>query len=176
MGRLFVNLCPAPLSHLIFPAGDISSISGSDSESSDASSESEPQPPASSSPGTPRLPRSHKVLLRNASGQLISAYRCVLSTGKASHGPAGWEGGHREKGAHQGVAFTCLKGPGGPLWEGWVLLARSEPQAMRRSQECDWGDACASRGVCSVLGDSEVIPSGASSSVCLRVAARSQRS
>ncbi|XP_047935607.2 tRNA endonuclease ANKZF1 isoform X1 [Anser cygnoides] len=63
-------------------AGDISSISGSDSESSDASSESELQPPASSSPGTPQLPRSHKVLLRNASGQLISAYRCVLSTGK----------------------------------------------------------------------------------------------
>ncbi|XP_032046141.1 ankyrin repeat and zinc finger domain-containing protein 1 [Aythya fuligula] len=63
-------------------AGDISSISGSDSESSDASSESEPQPPASSSPGPPRLPRSHKVLLRNASGQLLSAYRCVLSTGK----------------------------------------------------------------------------------------------
>ncbi|XP_035411966.1 ankyrin repeat and zinc finger domain-containing protein 1 isoform X2 [Cygnus atratus] len=62
--------------------GDISSISGSDSESSDASSESELQPPASSSPGTPQLPRSHKVLLRNASGQLISAYRCVLSTGK----------------------------------------------------------------------------------------------
>uniref|UniRef100_A0A8B9IH15 Ankyrin repeat and zinc finger peptidyl tRNA hydrolase 1 n=1 Tax=Anser cygnoides TaxID=8845 RepID=A0A8B9IH15_ANSCY len=63
-------------------AGDISSISGSDSESSDASSESELQPPASSSPRTPQLPRSHKVLLRNASGQLISAYRCVLSTGK----------------------------------------------------------------------------------------------
>ncbi|NXI71450.1 ANKZ1 protein, partial [Anseranas semipalmata] len=69
-------------------AGDVSSISGSDSESSDASSESELQPPASNSPGTPQLPRSHKVLLRNARGQLISAYRCVLSTGKASHSPA----------------------------------------------------------------------------------------
>lgn len=157
MGRLFVDLCPAPLSYLIFPAGDISSISGSDSESSDASSESEPQPPASSSPGPPQLPRSHKVLLRNASGQLLSAYRCVLSTGKASHGPVGWERGRREEGEHWGVAFTCPKIPGGPLWEGWVLLTRSEPQAMRRSQECDRGDACASRGVCSVLGDSKGI-------------------
>ncbi|XP_015724460.2 ankyrin repeat and zinc finger domain-containing protein 1 isoform X1 [Coturnix japonica] len=63
-------------------AGDISSISGSDSESSDASSESESPPPASNSPATPQHPRSHKVLLRNARGQLISAYRCILSTGK----------------------------------------------------------------------------------------------
>ncbi|NWI32570.1 ANKZ1 protein, partial [Sula dactylatra] len=64
-------------------AGDVSSISGSDSESSDASSESELLPPASDSPGTPQTPRSHKVLLRNGKGQLISAYRCVLGTGKA---------------------------------------------------------------------------------------------
>ncbi|XP_065606525.1 tRNA endonuclease ANKZF1 [Cyrtonyx montezumae] len=63
-------------------AGDISSISGSDSESSDASSGSELPPPASNSPATPQRPRSHKVLLRNARGQLISAYRCILSTGK----------------------------------------------------------------------------------------------
>ncbi|KAM9286994.1 tRNA endonuclease ANKZF1 [Morus bassanus] len=63
-------------------AGDISSISGSDSESSDASSELELLSPASDSPGTPQTPRSHKVLLRNGKGQLISAYRCVLGTGK----------------------------------------------------------------------------------------------
>ncbi|KAM6070409.1 tRNA endonuclease ANKZF1 isoform 2-T2 [Chlamydotis macqueenii] len=62
--------------------GDVSSISGSDSESSDASSESELLPSASDSPRTPQAPRSHKVLLRNAKGQLISAYRCVLGTGK----------------------------------------------------------------------------------------------
>ncbi|XP_026707884.1 ankyrin repeat and zinc finger domain-containing protein 1 isoform X2 [Athene cunicularia] len=63
-------------------AGDVSSISGSDSESSDAISESELLPSASDSTGTPLVPRSHKVLLRNAKGQLISAYRCVLGTGK----------------------------------------------------------------------------------------------
>ncbi|XP_051478727.1 ankyrin repeat and zinc finger domain-containing protein 1 isoform X2 [Apus apus] len=65
--------------------GDVSSISGSDSESSDAGSESELLPSASDSPGnpqTPRIPRSHKVLFRNATGQLICAYRCVLSTRK----------------------------------------------------------------------------------------------
>ncbi|NXS92271.1 ANKZ1 protein, partial [Jacana jacana] len=65
--------------------GDVSSISGSDSESSDTSSESESLPSASNSPGTPPAPRSHKVLLRNAKGQLISAYRCALGIGKASH-------------------------------------------------------------------------------------------
>ncbi|NXK96379.1 ANKZ1 protein, partial [Formicarius rufipectus] len=58
--------------------GDVSSISGSDSESSDASSESELLPSASDRPRMPQIPRSHKVLLRNAKGQLISAYRCVL--------------------------------------------------------------------------------------------------
>ncbi|NWW74374.1 ANKZ1 protein, partial [Climacteris rufus] len=63
--------------------GDVSSISGSDSESSDVSSESELLPSASDSARTPQIPRSHKVLLRNAKGQLISAYRCVLVTGKA---------------------------------------------------------------------------------------------
>ncbi|NXW40616.1 ANKZ1 protein, partial [Nyctiprogne leucopyga] len=67
-------------------AGDVSSISGSDSESSDASSESELLPSASDGPGTPQTPRSHKVLLRNAKGQLISAYRCVLGIGKATRG------------------------------------------------------------------------------------------
>ncbi|XP_027534608.1 ankyrin repeat and zinc finger domain-containing protein 1 isoform X2 [Neopelma chrysocephalum] len=62
--------------------GDVSSISGSDSESSDTSSESELLPSASDSPGTLQTSRSHKVLVRNAKGQLISAYRCVLVTGK----------------------------------------------------------------------------------------------
>ncbi|KAM9548417.1 tRNA endonuclease ANKZF1 isoform 2-T2 [Guaruba guarouba] len=63
-------------------AGSVSSISGSDSESSDSSSESELLPSASNSPGTLQMPRSHKVLFRNAKGELISAYRCVLGTGK----------------------------------------------------------------------------------------------
>ncbi|XP_053926656.1 ankyrin repeat and zinc finger domain-containing protein 1 isoform X2 [Cuculus canorus] len=63
-------------------AGDVSSISGSDSESSDASSESELLPSASDSAGNPQTRCSHKVLLRNAKGQLISAYRCVLGIGK----------------------------------------------------------------------------------------------
>ncbi|KFW80141.1 Ankyrin repeat and zinc finger domain-containing protein 1, partial [Manacus vitellinus] len=77
--------------------GDVSSISGSDSESSDTSSESELLPSATNSPGTPQTSRSHKVLVRNAKGQLISAYRCVLVTGKASHSPAFWERDLREE-------------------------------------------------------------------------------
>lgn len=74
----------------LFLAGDVSSISGSDSDSSDVSSESELPPSVSDTGRTPQIPRSHKVLLRNAKGQLISAYRCVLLTGKASHSPAVW--------------------------------------------------------------------------------------
>ncbi|NWQ99136.1 ANKZ1 protein, partial [Paradoxornis webbianus] len=66
--------------------GDVSSISGSDSESSDVSSESELLPSVSDTPQSPQIPRSHKVLLRNAKGQLISVYRCVLITGKATRG------------------------------------------------------------------------------------------
>ncbi|XP_064290888.1 tRNA endonuclease ANKZF1 isoform X2 [Passer domesticus] len=62
--------------------GDVSSISGSDSDSSDASSESELLPSVSDTRRAAQIPRSHKVLLRNAKGQLISAYRCVLLTGK----------------------------------------------------------------------------------------------
>ncbi|XP_030908955.2 tRNA endonuclease ANKZF1 isoform X4 [Melopsittacus undulatus] len=65
-------------------AGSVSSISGSDSENSDSSSESELLPSASNSSGTLQIPRSHKVLFRNAKGQLISAYRCVLGTAKGS--------------------------------------------------------------------------------------------
>uniref|UniRef100_A0A8B9IV90 Ankyrin repeat and zinc finger peptidyl tRNA hydrolase 1 n=1 Tax=Amazona collaria TaxID=241587 RepID=A0A8B9IV90_9PSIT len=63
-------------------AGSVSSISGSDSESSDSSSESELLPSSSNSPGTLQIPHSHKVLFRNAKGELISTYRCVLGTGK----------------------------------------------------------------------------------------------
>lgn len=84
--RLFINLCFVSL-HL-FLVGDVSSISGSDSDSSDVSSESELLPSGSDTPQTSQIPRSHKVLLRNAKGQLISMYRCVLITGKASHSPA----------------------------------------------------------------------------------------
>ncbi|XP_054237482.1 ankyrin repeat and zinc finger domain-containing protein 1 [Indicator indicator] len=62
--------------------GDVSSISGSGSESSDGGSESELLPSASFSPKCLSVPRSHKVLLRNAKGQLISAYRCVVGTKK----------------------------------------------------------------------------------------------
>ncbi|XP_057883504.1 serine/threonine-protein kinase 16 isoform X2 [Melospiza georgiana] len=62
--------------------GDVSSISGSDSDSSDVSSESELLPSVSDTGQSPQIPRSHKVLLRNAKGQLISTYRCVLLTGK----------------------------------------------------------------------------------------------
>ncbi|KAF4796902.1 ankyrin repeat and zinc finger domain containing 1 [Turdus rufiventris] len=78
--------------------GDVSSISGSDSDSSDVSSESELLPSGSDTPQTSQIPRSHKVLLRNAKGQLISMYRCVLITGKASHSPA-FGSGTPEKGA-----------------------------------------------------------------------------
>ncbi|KAM4897965.1 tRNA endonuclease ANKZF1 isoform 2-T2 [Sylvia borin] len=80
--------------------GDVSSISGSDSDSSGVSSESELLPSVSDTPRSPQIPRSHKVLFRNAKGQLISAYRCVLVTGKASHSPAFWERDSRK-------AFRC---------------------------------------------------------------------
>ncbi|NWH89777.1 ANKZ1 protein, partial [Aegithalos caudatus] len=88
--------------------GDVSSISGSDSDSSDVSSESEVVPSVSD---TPQTPRSHKVLLRNAKGQLISAYRCVLLTGKASHSPAFWERDSRKASLQSLSASTC-----------WVVL------------------------------------------------------
>lgn len=67
------------------------------------SSESELLPSVSDTPQTPQIPRSHKVLLRNAKGQLISVYRCVLVTGKASHSPAFWERDSRKGGWHWGV-------------------------------------------------------------------------
>ncbi|KFV63392.1 Ankyrin repeat and zinc finger domain-containing protein 1 [Dryobates pubescens] len=68
--------------------GDVSSISGSDSESSDTGSESESLPSASFSPKRLSVPRSHKVLLRNAKGQLISAYRWVSVSQGVSEEPA----------------------------------------------------------------------------------------
>ncbi|KAJ7405648.1 Ankyrin repeat and zinc finger domain-containing protein 1 [Pitangus sulphuratus] len=89
--------------------GDVSSISGSDSESSDTSSESELLPSASDSPGTLQTSRSHKVLLRNAKGQLISAYRCVLVTGKASHSPALWERDPREARAKEVIPWVLAR-------------------------------------------------------------------
>ncbi|KAM7049726.1 tRNA endonuclease ANKZF1 isoform 1-T1 [Acridotheres tristis] len=85
------NLKQRLLGHQTLPAevfeekirtGDLSSISGSDSDSSDVSSESELLPSVSDTPRTPQIPRSHKVLLRNAKGQFIVMYRCVLATGK----------------------------------------------------------------------------------------------
>ncbi|XP_064020762.1 tRNA endonuclease ANKZF1 isoform X2 [Pogoniulus pusillus] len=73
---------PAELFEAKTRAGDVSSISGSDSESSEADSESESLPSATCSPKSLSVPRSHKVLLCNAKGQLISAYRCVVGTKK----------------------------------------------------------------------------------------------
>nr|XP_042698929.1 ankyrin repeat and zinc finger domain-containing protein 1 isoform X11 [Chrysemys picta bellii] len=69
-------------------AGDVSSISGSDSDYSDSGSESDLLSPRghgdpgsdqqSHRPGT----RSAKVLFHNSQGQLLSAYRCVLGSKK----------------------------------------------------------------------------------------------
>ncbi|XP_024062629.1 ankyrin repeat and zinc finger domain-containing protein 1 isoform X2 [Terrapene carolina triunguis] len=69
-------------------AGDVSSISGSDSDDSDSGSESDLLSPRSHGdpgsgqqshrPGT----RSAKVLFHNSQGQLLSAYRCVLGSKK----------------------------------------------------------------------------------------------
>ncbi|KYO39133.1 ankyrin repeat and zinc finger domain-containing protein 1-like [Alligator mississippiensis] len=66
-------------------AGDVSSISGSGSgSSSDSSSDSDVSPPRGGRPEPPQGRRSHKVLFRNAQGQLLAAYRCVLSAAQAS--------------------------------------------------------------------------------------------
>lgn len=127
LGRLLVNICPAPLHQFISLAGEVSSISGSDSESSDVSSESELLPSASDSPETPLAPRSHKVLLRNAKGQLISAYRCVLSTGKVSHSQASWERDCRESGWHWGVDI-CPIVLYLPFREQWSLVPGESPK------------------------------------------------
>ncbi|XP_077129231.1 tRNA endonuclease ANKZF1 [Ranitomeya variabilis] len=64
-------------------AGDVSSISGSDSESSD---ELEPrttsEPGDSSSPNIAQSIRAQRVLFRNGEQQLLSVYRCVLGAAK----------------------------------------------------------------------------------------------
>ncbi|XP_074857683.1 tRNA endonuclease ANKZF1 isoform X2 [Carettochelys insculpta] len=71
-------------------AGDVSSISGSESDDSDSSSESDSLPArgpadrASSQESRPLGARSAKVLFRNSQGQLLSAYRCVLGPKKGS--------------------------------------------------------------------------------------------
>ncbi|KAH0621216.1 hypothetical protein JD844_022294 [Phrynosoma platyrhinos] len=69
-------------------AGDVSSISGSDSSDSDGESDpssyqnSEGKVKRNQSPSTHPL-RSQRVLFRNSKGQLIAIYRCVLNTTKA---------------------------------------------------------------------------------------------
>ncbi|XP_044294275.1 ankyrin repeat and zinc finger domain-containing protein 1 isoform X1 [Varanus komodoensis] len=71
-------------------AGDVSSISGSDSSNSDLDSESESssyqnsEDKGSSHQSPSPHPRSQRVLFRNSQGQLISVYRCVLNTMKGS--------------------------------------------------------------------------------------------
>ncbi|KAL8183012.1 UNVERIFIED_CONTAM: hypothetical protein K2H54_012089 [Gekko kuhli] len=71
-------------------AGDVSSISGSDTSDPDSDGESGP-PSCQDSDGrrggclsTSPYPRSQKVLFRNSEGQLLSVYRCVLSTTKGN--------------------------------------------------------------------------------------------
>ncbi|CAM5146807.1 unnamed protein product [Eretmochelys imbricata] len=65
-------------------AGDVSSISGSDSDNSDSGSETDLLPPRGhADPGSGQQShRSAKVLFRNSQGQLLSAYRCVLGSKK----------------------------------------------------------------------------------------------
>ncbi|MEE6488982.1 hypothetical protein FKM82_015456 [Ascaphus truei] len=68
-------------------AGDVSSISGSDSESSDDGElDTSPGPSADSTTNcVPGLSsRSQRVLFRNSQGQLLSLYRCVLGESKDS--------------------------------------------------------------------------------------------
>ncbi|XP_042317625.1 ankyrin repeat and zinc finger domain-containing protein 1 isoform X2 [Sceloporus undulatus] len=70
-------------------AGDVSSISGSDSSDSDGESDlssyqnSEDKANKNQSHSTHPL-RSQRVLFRNSQGQLIAIYRCVLNTTKGS--------------------------------------------------------------------------------------------
>ncbi|KAM4626322.1 tRNA endonuclease ANKZF1 [Discoglossus pictus] len=66
-------------------AGDVSSISGSDSESSDDGELDTSQEPDADSVSTssPRYSsRSQTVLFRNSQGQLLSVYRCVFAESK----------------------------------------------------------------------------------------------
>ncbi|XP_039350743.1 ankyrin repeat and zinc finger domain-containing protein 1 isoform X1 [Mauremys reevesii] len=94
-------------------AGDVSSISGSDSDDFDSGSESDLLPPQdhtdpgssqqSLCPGT----RSAKVLFRNSQGQLLSAYRCVL-------------GGKKGGGEQQAELVASLQSMGAGTC--WVIL------------------------------------------------------
>ncbi|KAJ6665539.1 hypothetical protein lerEdw1_003381 [Lerista edwardsae] len=75
-------------------AGDVSSISGSDSSDTDSDNESDPpsyqvgEDKGNNHKGSSLLsPRSQRVLFRNSEGQLLSVYRCVLNPTKACHGP-----------------------------------------------------------------------------------------
>ncbi|XP_048342939.1 ankyrin repeat and zinc finger domain-containing protein 1 isoform X3 [Sphaerodactylus townsendi] len=71
-------------------AGDISSISGSDTSDPDSDSESDllsyrdNESRKSTCQSTSLSPRSQRVLFRNSQGQLITVYRCVLNTVKGN--------------------------------------------------------------------------------------------
>ncbi|KAM4697911.1 tRNA endonuclease ANKZF1 [Rhinophrynus dorsalis] len=66
-------------------AGDVSSISGSDSESSDDGDLDGPSKPSADSVPIPGQPsRSQRVLFRNKEGQVLSVYRCALGESKDS--------------------------------------------------------------------------------------------
>ncbi|XP_056391357.1 ankyrin repeat and zinc finger domain-containing protein 1 isoform X2 [Hyla sarda] len=64
-------------------AGDVSSISGSDSESSDElETETTPEPSTDPSPIMAPSSRAQRVLFRNGEQRVLSVYRCVLGLGK----------------------------------------------------------------------------------------------
>lgn len=64
-------------------AGDVSSISGSDSESSDEQeSGTTPEPSNDSAPIIAQSGRAQRVLFRNGEQQLLSVYRCALGVAK----------------------------------------------------------------------------------------------
>ncbi|XP_037769161.1 ankyrin repeat and zinc finger domain-containing protein 1 isoform X3 [Chelonia mydas] len=90
-------------------AGDVSSISGSDSDNSDSGSETDLLPPRGhADPGSGQQShRSAKILFRNSQGQLLSAYRCVLGSKKGG-------------GEQQAELVTSLQGLGAGTC--WVIL------------------------------------------------------
>uniref|UniRef100_K7G9K9 VLRF1 domain-containing protein n=1 Tax=Pelodiscus sinensis TaxID=13735 RepID=K7G9K9_PELSI len=110
-------------------AGDISSISGSDSEGSGSSQESDP-PPGSSRQSHPLGTRSARVLLRNSQGQLLSAYRCVLSTKGSGEQQAELVASLRSLGA--GTCWVILM-TGGGHFAGAVF------RGLRRLGKATWG-------------------------------------
>ncbi|XP_063789900.1 tRNA endonuclease ANKZF1 isoform X2 [Pseudophryne corroboree] len=63
-------------------AGDVSSISGSDSESSDGDSGTSYEPGIDSAALLGQPSRSQKVMFKNSEGQLLVVYRCVLGAAK----------------------------------------------------------------------------------------------